>query len=265
MNTSQSGWWGSWQCYARVNYYFRNKVKKQHEHSWKCQPIPGANPYLPVHTPPPPIEFRAKAEQEQEREKKNKMTTKMTQKRELKFFCTSYDFFMTETGALMQPMEFRARLVAKEKRRQHKKEFKCFWNIFSIFSLVKSFTPARDRRRCRLAGGTYCFLNLKFLSFGWQTGQFSKLRHLAENWIFCQIAEIFVSKRSPTLASCCWRQAQMRCRWRRRRAASCWRRRRVTSCWRRRRATSPWRQRRATSCWSRRRAASPWRQRRVAW
>ncbi len=67
----------------------------------------------------------------------------------------------------MQPMEFRAKLVAKEKRDSStKKSLNVFGTFFSVFSLVKSFTPARDRRRCHLAEGTYCFLNLKFLSFG---------------------------------------------------------------------------------------------------
>ena len=56
--------------------------------------------------------------------------------------------------------------------------------------------------------GKLLFSNLEFSSFGWQTGKFSILakffRHLAEKWIFRQIAEIFSSKCSPTKKPYFW-------------------------------------------------------------
>ena len=75
-----------------------------------------------------------------------------------------------------------------------------FLELFLIFCLVKSFTPARDCRRCRLAGSTYCFSNRKFLSFGWQTGKFSKLtKKLSFGWelnFLSKSRNIFVKRQS---------------------------------------------------------------------
>ena len=183
MNTSQSGWWGSWplSCtpYARVNYYFRNKVKKMPwtclsktvkmtAHPWRKPILTSAHAAAAANW----VQGKDTAEGGGEGEEKQK-DTKMTQKREFKRFLNILWLFYVRNWRSDAADGVQGKVGGKGKeRQQHKKEFKCFWNIFSVFRLVKSFTPARDRRRCRLAGGTYCFLNPKFSSFGWHTGKF---------------------------------------------------------------------------------------------
>ncbi len=60
------------------------------------------------------IKFTAKANEEEKRDKKNKYKTWLIDAKEI--LNISLDFFMPETGALMQRIEFRAKSVAKEKR-----------------------------------------------------------------------------------------------------------------------------------------------------
>ena len=175
MNTSHQS---SWQCYARVNYYFCKKVKKCHEHvSLRLVKTP-AHPWRKSIL----IQGKGRAGggEGEEKHKDNQNVAKRGFKRFLNIFW----LFMTETGAPIQPMEFRAKLVAKEKRDgSTKKSLNVFGTFFLIFSLVTSFMPARDHRRCRLAGVTYCFSNIKFLPFGWQTGKFSKLTKKIVIWL----------------------------------------------------------------------------------